>query len=105
MKPTNITIDSALVISNYQLFSTGLNAKGIKNIVLASPLKSYTTISQSIGRAIRLHISKDVAEIYDFVDDFSVRGNSGPFYQQYLERLTKSYNSEGFPITHRIINL
>lgn len=96
---------SAILVSNYQLFSTGINAKGIKNIMFASPLKSYTTITQSIGRAIRLHVSKNTAEIYDFVDDFSVRGNSGPFYKQFEERLTKSYNSEGFPITQRTITL
>jgi superfamily II DNA or RNA helicase len=97
--------DSAILVSNYQLFSTGINAKGIKNIMFASPMKSYTTITQSIGRAIRLHVSKNTAEIYDFVDDFSVRGNSGPFYNQYKERLAKSYNTEGFPITERTIIL
>jgi len=105
MKPTKVKQDSVILVSGYQLFSTGINAKGIKNIVFASPLKSYTTITQSIGRAIRLHVSKNVAEIYDFVDDFSVRGNSGPFYKQYQERLAKSYNSEGFPVTERIMNI
>jgi len=59
----------------------------------------------SIGRAIRLHISKNQAEIYDLVDDFSVRGDSGPFYNQYQERLIKSYQPEGFPIDQRTILL
>jgi len=96
---------NVILISNYALFSTGISIKNLKNIVFASPMKSYTTITQSIGRAIRLHISKNVAEIYDLVDDFSTRGNSGPFYKQYLDRLTKSYNTEGFPITERIIHI
>lgn len=97
--------DSAVLVSNYALFSTGINAKGIKNIMFASPMKSYTTITQSIGRAIRLHISKDVAEIWDFVDDFSVRGESGPFWNQFQERLQKSYHPEGFPIDQRTITI
>lgn len=97
--------ENVTIVTGYALFSTGLNIKSLKNIIFASPLKSYTTISQSIGRAIRTHVSKDTAEIYDLVDDFSVRGNSGPFYNQYKERLTKSYNSEGFPIFERIVNI
>jgi superfamily II DNA or RNA helicase len=99
------THDSAILVSNYQLLSTGINIKKLKNIMFASPMKSFVTITQSIGRAIRLHISKNTAEIYDFVDDFSVRGDSGPFYNQFQERLAKSYNPEGFPITQRTITI
>jgi len=105
MKPTRVTPNTAIVITGFQLFSTGLNIKSLKNILFASPLKSYTTITQSIGRAIRTHVSKEVANIYDFVDDLSVRGNSGPFYKQYQERLAKSYNPEGFPVFERIIQI
>jgi len=94
---------NAILISNYSIMSTGLNIKTLKNIVFASPLKSYTTITQSIGRAIRTHISKNTAEIYDICDDFSARGNSGPFYKQYINRLNLSYIPEGFPITERNI--
>jgi len=106
-KILNILRDNTnvILISNFQLFSTGLNIKSLKNILFASPLKSYTTITQSIGRAIRTHVSKEVANIYDFVDDLSVRGNSGPFYKQYQERLAKSYNPEGFPVFERIIQI
>jgi len=95
--------DSAILVSNYSLFSTGISIKKLKNIIFASPMKSYTTITQSIGRAIRLHVSKNMAEIWDIVDDFSIRGDSGPFYNQYQERLLKSYQPEGFPIDQRTI--
>ena len=96
-----------ILISNYKLFSTGINIKSLKNIIFASPLKSYTTITQSIGRAVRTHVSKNSAEIYDLVDLFGIRGDgkSGIFYHQYLNRVNKSYNSEGFPITERTINI
>jgi len=85
--------------------STGLSIKKLKNIILASPMKSFVSITQSIGRAIRLHVGKNVAEIYDIVDDFSARGNSGVFYNQFQERLIKSYQPEGFPIDQRTILL
>jgi len=97
--------DGAILVSNYQLFSTGLSIKKLKNIILASPMKSFVSITQSIGRAIRLHVGKNVAEIYDIVDDFSARGNSGVFYNQFQERLIKSYQPEGFPIDQRTILL
>lgn len=99
------THENCIVVSNYSLMSTGLNIKTLKNIVFASPLKSYTTITQSLGRAIRLYISKNTAEIYDFVDDFSVRGRSGPFYKQYINRLNLSYIPEGFPVDERVFML
>ncbi len=96
---------NCILISNYAIMSTGLNIKTLKNIVFASPLKSYVTITQSIGRAIRKHVSKCTAEIWDFVDDFSARGNSGSFYKQYLNRLNLSYAPEGFPLSERIIHV
>ena len=98
--------ENCILVTGYQLFSTGINIKSLKNILFASPLKSYTTVTQSIGRAIRTHISKETAEIYDLVDLFGLRvPKSGIFYQQYQSRLTKSYNSEGFPVTERSINI
>lgn len=105
MKPTKIVEDYKVCCSNYSIMSTGLNIKSLKNIVFASPLKSYTTITQSIGRAIRVHVSKNTAEIYDFVDDFSARGNSGPFWKQYENRVLKSYEPEGFPLDKKIVHL
>ena len=96
------TEEGAILVSNYQLFSTGINIKALSNIIFASPLKSYTTITQSIGRAIRLHVSKNVANIYDFVDMFTERG---VFAKQYIQRKTLSYEPEGFPITEREIQI
>lgn len=93
----------AILVSNYSVFSTGISARGIANIMFVSPIKGYITVTQSIGRAIRLHVSKSVANIFDFVDDFSARGNSGQFVKQYEHRLTSSYEPEGFPLTERTI--
>jgi len=94
----------AILVSNYQLLSTGVNIKKLHNMVLASPLKSYTTITQSIGRGMRLHPSKKVFTVYDFIDNLGVRKYSGVFYKQYLHRKQTSYDPEGYPITEMFLN-
>ena len=94
-----------ILISNYQLLSTGTNIKQLFNLVLASPLKAYTTITQSIGRGLRLHPDKKVFRVFDLTDDFGIRKPGGIFYKQYEERKRHSYNSEGYPITEKEYNL
>ena len=90
--------DDAILVANFALLSTGVNIKKLHNLVLASPLKSYTTVTQSIGRGMRLHDSKSVFTVYDLVDDFGIRKPGGPFYKQYVHRKNTSYNPEEFPV-------
>lgn len=97
--------DDAILIANYALLSTGVNIKKLHNMVLSSPLKAYTTVTQSIGRGMRLHSSKTEFVVYDLVDDFSFRGGSGIFYKQYIHRKNTSYNPEEFPVIEREFNL
>jgi len=102
MKIKKIEKESHILVSSYAITATGINIKRLANIILASPLKSYTTITQALGRAIRLHISKDTANVYDIVDAFTEKCI---FAKQYLERLRKSYESEGFEINERSIRI
>ncbi len=95
----------ALLIANYAILSTGVNIKRLFNMILASPLKSYNTITQSIGRGMRLHPGKDVFQVYDLIDDFGIRKPSGIFYRQYNHRKKTSYNPEEFPIYEKDFNL
>ncbi len=97
----NITLRNEILISNFQLLSTGINIKRLFNLVMFSPLKSYTTITQSIGRGLRLHPDKKIFRVFDLVDDFGIRKPGGVFWKQYLERQRHSYNSEGYPITEK----
>jgi superfamily II DNA or RNA helicase len=86
------TDTDAILVANYSTMSTGVNIKNLHNIVFASPMKSFVTITQSIGRGIRTHVSKDVVNIYDLVDDFK------NFIKQYNYRKEWSYETEGFPL-------
>ena len=93
--------DDAILIANYALLSTGVNIKKLHNMVLSSPLKAYTTVTQSIGRGMRLHPSKKEFVVYDLVDDFGFKKPGGIFYKQYEHRKNTSYNPEEFPVNER----
>lgn len=97
--------EDAVLIANYALLSTGVNIRNLHNMVLSSPLKAYTTVTQSIGRGMRLHESKEVFTVYDLVDNFGIRKPGGIFYKQYEHRKNTSYNPEEFPIIERHFNL
>ena len=97
----NITLRNEILISNFPIMSTGVNIKRLFNIIFASPLKSFTTITQSIGRGLRLHPDKKIFRVFDLIDDFGIKKPGGVFWKQYLERQRHSYNSEGYPITEK----
>jgi superfamily II DNA or RNA helicase len=92
------TDEDAILVAGYSIFSTGINIRKLANIIFASPLKSFTTVLQSVGRAIRVHTSKDAANIYDFVDMLPV------FKKQAQKRLT-FYQNEDFEINERTIRI
>lgn len=95
----SITLRNEILVSNYQLLSTGISIKRLFNVIFASPLKSYTTITQSIGRGLRLHPDKKIFRVFDIVDNLN--NKKCIFYKQYNERKRHSYNSEGYPITEK----
>lgn len=84
--------ENAILVANYATLSTGVNIKKLNNLILASPLKSYVTITQSLGRLLRTHESKSIVNIFDIVD------NSTIFRRQAKERIEKSYEPEGYEI-------
>lgn len=93
--------DNVILFANYALLSTGVNMKRLHNMVLSSPLKAYTTVTQSIGRGMRLHPSKSEFNVFDLVDDMGVRKPGGIFYKQYKHRVKTSYSPEGLPVVEK----
>lgn len=63
-----------IILGSYGTMSTGVSIKHLHNLVFCHPVKSIIRVLQSIGRMIRLHKSKDIANIYDIVDDLETRG-------------------------------
>jgi superfamily II DNA or RNA helicase len=96
------TDTNSILVAGYQVLSTGVNIKNLRNLVFASPMKSFTTISQSLGRGVRLHVSKSVFNVYDLSDCFTPKGT---FMKQLEQRKILSYEPEEFPILERTIHI
>ena len=71
--------DDIICIATYPIFQAGVNIKSLRTIILASPTKSYIRVIQSLGRALRKHVTKDVggAELWDIVDDVKYLSDHG----------------------------
>ena len=89
-------IPNAILVSNYQILITGIIIKAVQYMIFASPMKSFTTVSQSVGRLMRLHKNKTESVVFDIVDDFGIRKPSGIFVKQFKHRVESSYKPEEF---------
>ena len=88
-------VHGSILVANYSVMSTGVNLRNLHFLILASPLKAFTTISQSLGRLMRKHPSKTEAIIFDIVDNL---GKNCIFLKQYKHRVEASYIPEEFEI-------
>jgi superfamily II DNA or RNA helicase len=92
--------DDVIIVASYGTFSTGISIKNIHNVFFTESFKSEVIIRQSIGRGLRLHSSKDVVKIYDFIDDFRYKLDDHDWlnyiYRHGMER-RKIYKEEKFP--------
>ncbi len=58
-----------IIVAISKIFSTGINIPNLHNIIFASAGKAKIKIMQSIGRALRLHPTKKLANIFDIADN------------------------------------
>lgn len=89
--------DDVVVISTFQLASTGLNIKRIFNMFLIDPGKSFIQIIQSIGRGLRKAKDKDSVNMYDISCDLK-------FGTKHLKERIKYYNDQKYKFTRRTID-
>lgn len=68
------------LFASYNLAKEGLSVDILSNLVMATPVKDFAIVSQSIGRIQRPYEGKKVAYVYDFVDDV------GMLYRFYSKR-------------------
>lgn len=64
--------ENVTILASYGTMSTGISIKKMHNLVLCHPSKSLVRVLQSIGRMLRMHSSKNQAQIYDLVDVLSL---------------------------------
>lgn len=96
--------DNNIIVASYGTFSTGANIKNLHNVIFAFGFKSRIKNLQSIGRSLRLNDNKDIATLYDIVDDCSVKSKKNFSVKHFIERLT-IYNEEKFDFKIHNINL
>lgn len=93
--------DNVKIFATYGTMSTGKNIKKLHSIICIESLKSFEIISQTFGRGMRLHESKDYFEWIDIADDFSISdkdfGQYGGYSNKHLKERCNFYkNDEGF---------
>ena len=87
----------AIIVASYGVYSTGVNIKNLHNIIFTHPGKSKIRVLQSIGRGLRINEGKEIATLYDIVDDLSHKAHKNFAHKHFLERY-KFYREEKFPV-------
>jgi len=81
--------EGIILVASIKVFSTGINVKRVHfGIFGENPGKSFTTLVQSLGRFLRKHESKEIAKIFDIVDDLRSKSFQNYSYRHFLERLS-----------------
>lgn len=94
-----------VIVASFKTFSTGINIKKIHNGIFAqNPGKSDTTLIQSLGRFLRQHESKDIANVYDIIDDARSKNYTNFCYRHFEQRL-EVYRSQGWYINEVTMNV
>ena len=75
-----------ILFGQVSILSTGINVRNLTNLVLMVSTKSFSRILQSIGRTLRLHKDKDVANLYDISFNFK-------YSQRHLRERMEIYKS------------
>ena len=60
------------LFASYSLAKEGLDVKILSNLVMATPVKDFAIVQQSIGRIQRPYENKTKATVYDFVDNIGM---------------------------------
>ena len=85
-----------ILLATYGTLSTGVSIKNLHNIIFAEGFKAEQRIIQSIGRALRLHITKSMAYIYDLVDVYAEEKNKNILLRHGFDRLDM-YKKHEYP--------
>ena len=93
-----------ILIATFLTFATGISIPNLHNIFLVESYKSEILIKQSLGRMMRLHDDKDVAIVFDFVDNFTWKNKPNYLMKHSNERL-EIYKREKFMYKIYDINL
>ena len=83
--------EESSVIIGTTIFQTGVDIPELTHLINARGLKSEIATIQALGRALRIHKSKNKVFIYDFKDKV-------PYLQKHANLRIKSYNKLGLEV-------
>ena len=77
-----------ILLSTYQLAKEGLDVPCLDRLLLATPVKDYAIVVQSVGRIARVCEGKGEPVVYDYVDDIG-------FLEGMWKKRCTSYRKDG----------
>lgn len=86
------------LLASYGTMQQGVSIKKLHHLILAHPSKSYIRVIQTLGRLMRQHSSKDVATIWDLIDNLSYNGGRNHALRHSHERY-RFYLTERHPVS------
>lgn len=87
--------NDVVIVASLGVFSTGVNIRNLHNLIFAHPTKSKIKVLQSIGRVLRKHEDKEIATVFDIVDDLKHKSRSN-FALRHANERFKYYTNESF---------
>ena len=77
-----------ILLATYQLAKEGLDVPCLDRLLLATPVKDYAIVVQSVGRIARVCESKGTPVVYDYVDNIG-------FLENMWKKRCASYKKDG----------
>ncbi|QPI14465.1 putative RNA-DNA and DNA-DNA helicase [Salmonella phage GEC_vB_N6] len=93
------------LLASYGTMQQGVSIKKLHHLILAHPSKSYIRVIQTLGRLMRQHSSKDVAKIWDLVDNLRYKGFSYNHALRHSHERYKFYLMERHPVQMKKVSL
>lgn len=90
--------DGLILLATWGTLSTGVNIKKLHNLFLNSSTKKLIRLLQTVGRLLRIHETKDVAKIFDFVDDTRESLSTKGFFVEHAKERVLHYASKKHPV-------
>ena len=97
--------EDRILVASFGTFSTGISINNIHNVFFVESYRSEKIVRQSIGRGMRLKQGKEMVNIIDFVDDFSLSRGSKNYLLKHGEERMKIYKQQGFPYKQYSVKL
>lgn len=97
--------DDIILLASYKTMSTGVSIKKLHNLVLCHPVKSVISVLQSIGRMLRLHETKSIAQIYDIFDDMKYGKKANITLRHFIEYRRLYYKDEKHKVKLKKVEL